>query len=446
MGVFTSCDDFLDITPKGEVVPTTYEDYSRVLASAYYNAVNTGNSNLALRTDEVLLNESDANKQYIEDIYAWKDDAQSQVTSEYVYESVYRNIALTNQIINEFSYNENLDEEKQLMGEAFAMRAYMHYKLLNMYAKPYNASTAASDQAPPMYTKIDVEQLFPKTTVETMYNFIEEDLKKAEELINVEVYETSDKFKFSKKALNSFFARFYLFKNDLEKANDYAKLVKADVDFSELIEDYLVADHPLAYNYNSKENILAIEHFFRFRNEEVYASDFIFGLYNEKDNRRAELFDFTTEDVDDGAGGTITQIVKPVKIKKYSDNANRCSFRYSEILFIMAEYEAKLGTVKNAGDILKKLLEKRLAADLYTAEAAILDGITDRTVMMNYILAEKAREFAFEDHRWFDLRRTNQKEITHSLDGTDYVLKANDARYTLRYPQSAIKANPKLLD
>ncbi|CEN47502.1 hypothetical protein CCAN11_1450006 [Capnocytophaga canimorsus] len=50
----------------------------------------------------------------------------------------------------------------------------------------------------------------------------------------------------------------------------------------------------------------------------------------------------------------------------------------------------------------------------------------------------------FEGHRWFDLRRANQKEIIHTFQGKTYTLKANDPRYTLPFPKEAIENNPKL--
>ena len=62
------------------------------------------------------------------------------------------------------------------------------------------------------------------------------------------------------------------------------------------------------------------------------------------------------------------------------------------------------------------------------------------------ILEERALELAFEGHRWFDLRRTTRPRIEKVLNGQAYLLEQDDSRYTLRIPQSAIAANPGLLN
>ena len=66
--------------------------------------------------------------------------------------------------------------------------------------------------------------------------------------------------------------------------------------------------------------------------------------------------------------------------------------------------------------------------------------------LIKEILNERARELAFEGHRWFDLRRTTRPSIQKVIDGQSYTLEENDARYTLRIPQAAIDANPGLLN
>ena len=62
------------------------------------------------------------------------------------------------------------------------------------------------------------------------------------------------------------------------------------------------------------------------------------------------------------------------------------------------------------------------------------------------ILKERARELAFEGHRWFDLRRTTRPEIKKEIEDVTYTLVQDDSRYTLRIPQDAIDANPGLLN
>ena len=70
----------------------------------------------------------------------------------------------------------------------------------------------------------------------------------------------------------------------------------------------------------------------------------------------------------------------------------------------------------------------------------------EKDALITEILEERARELAFEGHRWFDLRRTTRPTIQKVINGKNYRLEENDSRYTLRIPQAAIDANPGLLN
>ena len=64
--------------------------------------------------------------------------------------------------------------------------------------------------------------------------------------------------------------------------------------------------------------------------------------------------------------------------------------------------------------------------------------------LLQEIYNERARELAFEGHRWFDLRRTTQPQLEKKFGNETYTLSANDERYTIRIPSDAIEANPEL--
>ena len=73
-------------------------------------------------------------------------------------------------------------------------------------------------------------------------------------------------------------------------------------------------------------------------------------------------------------------------------------------------------------------------------------GAMDAEQLRTEIADERARELIGEGHRWMDLRRTTRPAIVKTYKVRSYTLYANDARYTLPFPQSAIDSNPELND
>ena len=67
--------------------------------------------------------------------------------------------------------------------------------------------------------------------------------------------------------------------------------------------------------------------------------------------------------------------------------------------------------------------------------------------LLTFYQEERRRELAFEDHRWFDLRRYGMPEIRHEYQASEtdvpvtYVLPRGGDRYVLPIPRSALDKN-----
>ena len=422
----SSCDDYLDITPVGRVIPETLEQYRAVLTQGY--ATYPEHKSLtAVRTDELTMNEFSDEINLYRDIYIWKDTNPDSFTATFQYQDLYTVIFYTNVIINEASKKlAESPERNQLVGEAYALRAMAYLDLINLFGKPYNVATAGTDKGVPLALEIDLEQVFVPQSVEVIYNQIISDTNKAEELINLNSQPTGKNYRFSKVALYSLESRVYLYQQQWQKSLDAAN--KALAINSNLID--LKATSVFATKFDSKESILALEDgYINGLKGASYASPDLIAAYSKTTDLRFPLY-FS-------ASGS------RFRIQKGGNDDQKCSFRTSELYLTKAETQLKLNNTADAKTTILDFIKNRYTAAGYT-QLEIDVNAMNAADLTNFILEERHREFAVEGQRWFDLRRTSQKQIVHTFDGDVYTLIQNDPRYTIIYPANARLNNPNL--
>lgn len=425
---FSSC-DYLDITPVGEVIPESVSDYRALMTSAY-RVVPDKKYLLTVRTDELNMNDDAWTGGSFEDIANWNDLSPAPQTYEYPWASFYQAIFYTNSVITD-GPNATLDgteDREQLIGEAYMLRAYMHFELLNHYATPYDAATAATDRGVPISTVIDIEQNYVPASVAAVYAQIWNDINTGLEKMTTDKYETGYNYRFSKDAGYALKARVALYQKDYATALEAAKEVINRRSLTNLNESSV---SPV--NYKSDENILAME---RVSNYDIY-DDFKISathmaLYDKSNDLRPALY--FAEHWWEG-----------YQLKKCRTTDERVTFRTAEAYLIAAECEAVIGNTANAAEYLATLAANRLKPEAAEAKKAELEAMNAEQLIAE-VANERMRELIGEGHRWYDLRRTTQQELNKTVLGKDYTLAEKDGRYTLRIPKSAVEANPDLKD
>ena len=156
------------------------------------------------------------------------------------------------------------------------------------------------------------------------------------------------------------------------------------------------------------------------------ASEFI-SLYRSGDQRRTKYFKRVTSST--------------YSLLKGRSDEFSCSFRTAEFYLTAAEAAARLGHTTDAINYLTPLMAKRLNSSAYQTTTELINTMKEEELIQE-ILDERARELAFEGHRWYDLRRTTQPALTRVYDGTTYTLLPE--QYTMRFPSEAVEANPKI--
>ena len=142
----------------------------------------------------------------------------------------YRTIAACNNIFENAPEGESASDDHYL-GEAYFLRAMMHFYLVNVYGFPYN--NGRDNLGVPLKLKSDRNDIPDRSTVGQVYDQVIKDLEKAISLMKEEE-ETSVKEPFyaTVNGARGLLSRVYLYMNENEKALVYADSVINSGDYS----------------------------------------------------------------------------------------------------------------------------------------------------------------------------------------------------------------------
>lgn len=428
--ILSGCDDFLDITPTGKVIAKTYEEY-RDLLTYDYKYFPSDRSMITLRDDELSLSSSytssDDYASYF-DIWRWNDDAPASTTSSFGWRRYYHAIYISNYIMEH--QNEITDgtesEINQLVGEAYMMRAYCHFTLVNLYAQPYTQVDPDTTRGVPVMLEADVNAVPYSSSVAAVYEQIVADIDSAKGKLNVDKWDTGYNYRFNTVSADALLARVYLYMGKWSEAQQAAeRVIAAQPDLEDMNTSSVLPN-----SYKSVESIVALEQNMSANYATVGrpSSQFV-SLYQSGDQRRTKYYHRAT--------------TTSYTLLKGNSDELACSFRTAECYLTAAECAARQGDLDAAISYLDSLIVKRYTSTVYSEKLQQLQEMT-QAELIDEILNERVRELAFEGHRWFDLRRTTMPELTKTYDSDSYVLEQGDSRYTLRFPTEAVEANPNI--
>lgn len=139
MLLLAACDNYLDIQPTGSVIPNSLAEYRALLARSYKDVSKFSDRGMAcFRSDEMQVRDNEYDQNYYMDIERWNDLAPNAYTSSFEWAKYYNVLFIANHVIESRSdIKEGTEEEiNQLVGEAYMLRAYVHFLLVNLYGQP----------------------------------------------------------------------------------------------------------------------------------------------------------------------------------------------------------------------------------------------------------------------------------------------------------------------
>lgn len=442
--ILTGCNDFLDIKPKGEKIPTTVSDYETLLN--YESVQKVSDTYPAYLTDDVFLPDVaegtatpglNSVDQSIRNLYLFKKEVFGDAQDDGFWFASYNRIYYYNTVIDNIMDADGSDEQQKLSirAEALISRALEYLYLVNGYAKYYDVRTAESDPGVPLILDEDISKKnLVRASVKDVYAQIQSDLQTA--LPNLPMQAKGNAFRASKAAGYGILAKMYLYMGNyaeaLKAANAVLEMNNSLLDlkkYAVVKAQSSIGRTNVPQDIDNPENIyIKFAPYVYGLSSKVFGSDELISLFSEDDMRLQVYF---------------TKNFRNIPTDKYVWAPYlRANLAVSspEIYLIAAECEAREGSIERAIALINKLRDNRIKNNTDIVA-------TDRNDALQKVLEERRRELAMSGMvRYIDLKRLNQesqfaKTVTHVTGEGTFSLEPNSPLYVLPIPAKVMRFN-----
>ncbi len=361
---------------------------------------------------------------------------------------------------------DNVNYLDSYSGEVYTIRALCYSKLIECFCKAYDPATAENELGVVLRSKYSEPEPMVRASLKDSYQFVLDDLKKAEELLDNDddqyntIYATAA-------AAQALHARVALYMQDWQTAIDYASKV-IDNDVFQLADgtvNYSSTDTYLTYmwNYDSSFEIiwkigftttsyggalgqvfLNVNRDYTYTYPDYVPAQWVLDAYTDNDLRYdAYFYQYTT--------GYANGLTWPLLIKYFGNRTFVSSanifmvsmpklFRLAEQYLIRAEAYCNLPTPNYtaAGKDLSTLRAKRFSGGAGTITVSAGNWLQT-------ISEERVRELYMEGFRLNDLKRWHmgfeRKPQSCSLpEGSSLKIEADDPRFVWPIPRHELEA------
>lgn len=446
MGLFSSCDSFLDVKPYSSVddkIAITNTENATVALAGVYDALQ---SEEYLGRNYVVVGDVLTNNIFVKPVNSnrfitsasWQIlKADADVAS--LWNRAYITINRANNIINATIGGDEA-KNNQIKGEALALRAMVHFDLVKLFAQCYGFTADASHLGIPYVLKHDPNGVPVRNTVKEVYTYILKDLNEAKALVSADGRQKP--YTLDKWAVQSLLARVYLTMGDYAKAKIAAVDVIDNGGFS-LIDNasyisswgalnttesiFAIANSNVDYGSTNALGYMFVEKGYG----DMLANPNLLALYDASDVR-SKMFVKGVSNANKAYSFTL----------KYPgqggvpglDNTN--IIRYSEILLIAAEACARTSDESSARDYLLQVRKRAMPSTISITETG--------DALVSEILLEKRKELAFEGQYFFDLKRLKMDVTGATINNTNISVVYPDNKLAWPIPEREMDVNPNM--
>lgn len=501
MGLFSSCSDFLEPQSQSEYIPKDAVSLNEMLLGEAYPKASSPAALmdiLSILDDDICCTDTLGGSVGINDarnfialkaVFSWQPNfwtimqENSNLYKNY-WETFYGFILGANAALDYIDGVSGTVEEKLLVkAQAYALRAFYYFQLVNLFGEPYNYNKDALG-VPLKLTSAMENKEIPRNTVKEVYDQILKDLTESEK-----VYESLPQnmqfrrdYRTNLPMVQLLRSRVLLYMEDWKNAAIYAQKVIDNENFSLIdlkslperteqqpyynfismetsseciwvfgcIDSYLTLIEDVLSVLEDPSNPLSDS---KYSYRQFNASPELLNAYVEEDLRKEN---YILKGQNKEVLGNNRYKIHPdgyYPYGKFAINSDRAAvsgnsfayaFRLAEAYLNLAEAAAHDNDPETALLALNTLRSYRFKEGVDE-----ISGLTD-TDLIERIRLERRLELCYEGHRWFDLRRYGMPPFsrTWKVGGVavqTYQLAEKDPSYTLPIPQEVLDKNRNLV-
>lgn len=445
-----SCTKYTDITPKGQNLLNRVSDLD-LLLNVNYGGNAFSNTQMALLDNDAYLYVGNVpgtissatvtiNKILL--TYDESKDRAALTATDSRYEGLYGIIAKVANIVlaNGDAAIGDANQVKSLKAEAYAVRAFLHYILVNLYAKAYDPATAATDGGIPYVDDLNFSQQNDKRTVQVVYENMLKDIDAA-----ISSGALPDQPKNAMRVGKAF--AYGIKARILLSMRDYANAltaVNAALAINSTLEDhrpYLTV--PRASRALARNGLTAPDNIFYAYSSNIDPSLFtptyeILANYYEPGN----IIKDSTDTYNYANGLLYVNLPNIPAYIAINYQSNSAGMTVSDLVLMKAECLIRTGKIPEAMDEINKVRIRRIAP--YTAATA-----TTEAAAMAILQKVSRIEFLFTYRNFINIKRWNKEGkypvvVERTINNVKYTLGANSPLWIFPFPQSATQFNTSL--
>ncbi len=361
----------------------------------------------------------------------------------------------------------DMTEARNILGEAYLVRAMCYFDLATKFCNIYDATTADNEWGVPLVTEYSPSgdnSTYPgRSSLANTYLRITDDIASAKANLTEAGVQESEYLTVD--ALTAFEARVALLMGNYQTAATNAMslinsqrypLISNAAQFVNMWKNDTGSELICQLYADSQESTGAMGSYFL---DEVYESQSllpaydILTMYNQTDIRFNTYFTSVPVNISGTTYKDLTSINKyPGNPELNSGSVNEMRnkvkiFRIAEMYLVAAEAYYMQGGADNEGkayDVLYQLMSAR--------DAAVQNLPVSGTVLRDLIRDERLKELCYEGFRWLDLKRYGegftrmaaQADELSYVQGLNLQVPADDPQWLWPIPKSEIDANPQI--